>query len=132
MSSSRYRPFNRKITIALRCVVRLTEDGYVADCIDAGSVGVGDTQQDALKALAESLEALYLTIGKKLKRDAHIEDERLYSSLVTGQPGPGNLDVVAWGVISRVEITPTAAAKRSKLAVRAHAAFEVTELRKAA
>ncbi|MEE9312018.1 MAG: hypothetical protein V3V10_06335 [Planctomycetota bacterium] len=124
--------FKRKTTLALRCIVKLTEDGYLVDCIDAGAIGLGESQQDAFVELASCLTTLYETVGEKMKNRAHPTDEEQFIRVTTGQLSSEDHNVVGWGVISRVEISATAAAKKSKIKIPEGASFEMTQLNKAA
>ena len=126
MATRQAKPFKVKVHETLRYIMRLTEEGYEAWCIDAGAVGVGDTQQEAFQDLIVNLEALYKYAseeGLKWLATASDEEERLYARLAARQPvDPA---VLGFGVVQRVEIVPTAAGKKLKLP--SPAGFEISQ-----
>ncbi|MCF6228441.1 MAG: hypothetical protein L3J82_07265 [Planctomycetes bacterium] len=126
------RSFSTKIILELRNIVQLTEDGYVAECIDAGAAGVGETEIEALQDLVINLNALYDAVGKRMKVEPRSDDLELYASLMSRQRTKKSADVVSWGTLSRIQVLPTALGKRKNIAVPKDEAFEVTQLLRAA
>jgi hypothetical protein len=121
----RKKPDAATLAIELRFVVRTSEDGFVAECLDAGAVGIGATKADAIREMMVVLESLYAACGEQMKGKAIEEDEQLFARLEKGEPpGPADNDVVAWGRTERVSII---AAKGA-----AHEAFDVSALSTAA
>ena|SRR5690606_10383407 len=103
MSNRRYRTVQ---TAFARYFLRLADDGkFLADCIDAGALGVGDTPEEALMDLIKGLEALYQSAKKqhrKMNVKAREEDERLFGQAVAG----AKLDksMLAYGVMRRLAV----------------------------
>lgn len=129
MSNRKYRPVEFKVQITLRYIVRFTEDMFVAECIDAGAVGQGETQDAALRSMIDSLEALYKSAGTEMKIPASEEDEAMYAKF-GGHGAVNDPEVIAWGVAQRREIRTTAGARKMRRSVEPH--FAVTTLNAAA
>lgn len=123
MAGQRGRQFIIKVQISVRYILRLTEEGYEAECIDAGAVGVAATQQEALKDLVDGLEALYQADAKGMRLEPRTEDEVLYARLRAGRNE--DKSIIGYGVAERVEVIPTAAGKKRNIASRE--GFEVSE-----
>jgi hypothetical protein len=103
------RPFKVKVHMSLRYIMRLTEDGYEAWCVDAGAVGIGDNQQESLDDLITNLEALHKFSsenGGNMLTVASEEEERLIARMAGGQPVEP--EVLGYGVVRLVEVMPTA------------------------
>lgn len=98
--------------MSLRYIMRLTEDGYEAWCVDAGAVGIGDTQLESLGDLIVNLEALYrftVESGHTMLTTATEDEERLIARMAGGQTV--DPDVLGYGVVRLVETKPAAKGK---------------------
>jgi hypothetical protein len=127
MSNRQLRAFKTKVFISLRTIVRLTQDGYEAECIDAGAVGLGETQDEALRELCSSLEELYLASGKDMRVAASKEDEKVFGLLAAHQQ-TGDPSIVSFCTLQRIQITAIGATPK----IQKKAVFEVAELQQAA
>jgi hypothetical protein len=108
------KPFKIKVHLALRYILRFhQEDGeYEAWCIDAGAVGLGDTQQAALQDLITNLEVSYEQAeqsGHTILTTAREDEERLFAQLAGQQIIEPS--VLGYGVIRQLEIVPAGGAK---------------------
>jgi hypothetical protein len=105
MSMTRQHNPDRKTRISLRFIIRNSEDGLVAECLDAGAIGIGDTKRAAIQDMIESLEVLFQEHGEAMKVPATEADESTYRLLQRRQPDPALADIVAWGCTERVFTT---------------------------
>lgn len=104
-------------TLSFRFVIRDSTDGLVAECLDAGAIGIGATKAEAISDMIKALEVLYAEHGKAMKVPALKKDEAVFHCLEQGKPLPAtDKSVVAWG---RAELV---ALKRAK------EAFDVSQL----
>jgi hypothetical protein len=93
---------DKKTRISLRFIIRISDDGLVAECLDAGAIGIGDTKREAIQDMIESLEVLFQEHGEAMKVPATEADEATYRILQRRQPDPALADIVAWGCTERV------------------------------
>jgi len=118
MSNVKHQNAPGRTRISLRFIIRKSDDGLVAECLDAGAIGIGDTKRAAIQEMIESLEVLFAEHGQAMKVPAREEDEIAYRTLQRRLPDPSLADVVGWGYTERVS---TVGATRGE-------AFDVAEL----
>lgn len=90
-------------TVILRYLIRRSEDGFEAECIDAGATGLGETELDALQSLIESLEALHACATEQRKPmlcAPRPEDEQAFLQIISGG-NPEDPELVGCGLLQR-------------------------------
>lgn len=103
MPAKAARAAKTKALLSLRFIIRRSDDGFVAECIDAGAAGIGASRREAINELTESLEALYIDSGAAMKVSPVPSEEKLFRHLEKrGVPDRANADVVAWGRVEQV------------------------------
>jgi hypothetical protein len=113
-SKTRTNPGKAKSHLAVRFVIRVGDDEFTAECLDAGAIGIGQTKSEAIRELIDALEALFEEHGAAMKVPPTARDAELLRRLEEG--GASADDVVAWGRIERHEsfdvssLTPAMAA----------------------
>jgi hypothetical protein len=103
--------------LSVRFVIRDTSDGLVAECLDAGAIGIGETKSEAIAEMMDALEALFDEHGKAMKVAATARDEEMFRRLEASHPTRGaDSNIVAWGRVERgkafdvASLTPSIAA----------------------
>lgn len=115
-SRTKTNPGKAKSHLAVRFVIRVSDDEFVAECLDAGAIGTGETKSDAIKELIDALEALFDEHGAAMKVPPTTRDAALIRRLESGQASKDDFNVVAWGRIERhisfdvASLTPAPAA----------------------